>query len=564
MNMFDWLKTLLLPIENPNVTQSIVAIMLAIGAGIFFGRLKLGKITFGVSAVMFTGLLMGHFGYRIQPGILDFIRDFGLIIFVYGIGLQVGPSFFSSFRNEGLKFNLLAVSTVLFGGIITIILFKFTGLKIEDLVGIMSGSVTNTPGLGAAKNTIEEIKNTFPDRDFNDPAIGYAITYPLGVFGIISAIIISKLILKIDPEDEMKKFRKSKINRELPLIHKKMRVTNPEYFGKTLHQIIKDFGHEIVVSRLKHSGSEAVQSPTLNTKIQDRDVLMIVGLEDDLDEFIAEIGRPSTDLFIESDSYIQQKNIFVTRPSAIHKKLSQLDLYNTYDLKVTLVFRAGREILPRPSLELFYGDKLRVIGSLEAIEEVEKIIGNSEKKLLEPDFLSLFGGLLLGIILGSIPIVVPSLPVPIKLGFAAGPLIVALLISRYGGISFIHSYINNGAIYFMKDFGICLFFAAVGIHAGDGFYDNFIQYNGWNWLLFGSAITFIPLIFMVIIGRFFMKINYLQLAGIMSGSYTDPAALSFSTNYLDSDIPIQSYAQVYPLVTIFRIFVASLLILIFS
>ncbi len=562
--MFDWLQNLLLPVENPSVTQSIVAIMLAIGTGIFLGRLKLGKITFGVSAVMFTGLFLGHLGYRIQDGILDFIRDFGLILFVYGIGLQVGPSFFSSFRNEGLKFNILAVSTVLFGGLITIVLFRLTGLKIEDLVGIMSGSVTNTPGLGAAKNTIEEIKNSFPNKTFDDPTIGYAITYPLGVFGIIGTIILSKLLLKINPEVEMRKFRMSKINQELPLIHKKMRVTNPEYFGKTLHQVIKDFGHEIVVSRLKHSGSDAVQSPTLDTHLRDRDVLMIVGLESHLDEFIQKVGRPSTDLFIESDSDIRKKNIFVTKPSAVHKKLSQLDLYNTYDLKVTRVFRAGREILPRPSLELFYGDILRVIGSREAIEEAEKIIGNSEKKLLEPDFLSLFGGLLLGVILGSIPIVIPSLPVPIKLGFAAGPLIVALLISRYGGISFIHSYINNGAIYFMKDFGICLFFAAVGIHAGDGFYENFIKYNGWNWLLFGSAITFIPLIAMVIVGRFLMKINYLQLAGIMSGSYTDPAALSFSTNYLDSDIPVQSYAQVYPLVTIFRIFVASLLILIFS
>ena len=562
--MFDWLQNLLLPVENPSVTQSIVAIMLAIGTGIFLGRLKLGKITFGVSAVMFTGLFLGHLGYRIQDGILDFIRDFGLILFVYGIGLQVGPSFFSSFRNEGLKFNILAVSTVLFGGLITILLFRLTGLKIEDLVGIMSGSVTNTPGLGAAKNTIEEIKNSFPNKTFDDPTIGYAITYPLGVFGIIGTIILSKLLLKINPEVEMRKFRMSKINQELPLIHKKMRVTNPEYFGKTLHQVIKDFGHEIVVSRLKHSGSDAVQSPTLDTHLRDRDVLMIVGLESHLDEFIQKVGRPSTDLFIESDSDIRKKNIFVTKPSAVHKKLSQLDLYNTYDLKVTRVFRAGREILPRPSLELFYGDILRVIGSREAIEEAEKIIGNSEKKLLEPDFLSLFGGLLLGVILGSIPIVIPSLPVPIKLGFAAGPLIVALLISRYGGISFIHSYINNGAIYFMKDFGICLFFAAVGIHAGDGFYENFIKYNGWNWLLFGSAITFIPLIVMVIVGRFLMKINYLQLAGIMSGSYTDPAALSFSTNYLDSDIPVQSYAQVYPLVTIFRIFVASLLILIFS
>ena len=562
--MFDWLKTLLLPAENPTVTQSIVVMMLAVGSGIFFGRLKIGKITFGVSAVMFTGLLLGHFGYRIDDEILNFIRDFGLILFVYGIGLQVGPSFFSSFRNEGLKFNILAVSTVIFGGLITVILFKTTGLKMEDLVGIMSGSVTNTPGLGAAKNTIEEIKNSYPDRVFNDPAIGYAITYPLGVFGIIGTIIVSKFLLKIDPDAEMRKFRMSKINSELPLIHKKMRVTNPQFVEKTLHDAIKEFGRNIVISRLKHSGSAVVKSPTLDMHLKERDVLMVVGLENDVDDFIAMLGRPSSDLFIESDSDIHNKNIFVTKPSVIHKKLSELDLYNTYDLKVTRVFRAGREILPRPSLELFYGDKLRVIGSKEAIKEVEKIIGNSEKKLLEPDFLSLFGGLLLGVILGSIPIAIPSLPVPIKLGFAAGPLIVALLISRYGGISFIHSYINNGAIYFMKDLGICLFFAAVGIHAGDGFYDNFVKYNGWSWLLFGSAITFIPLITMVIVGRFFMKINFLQLAGIMSGSYTDPAALSFSTNYLDSDVPIQSYAQVYPLVTIFRIFVASLLILIFS
>lgn len=562
--MFDWLKTLLLPAENPTVTQSIVVMMLAVGSGIFFGRLKIGKITFGVSAVMFTGLLLGHFGYRIDDEILNFIRDFGLILFVYGIGLQVGPSFFSSFRNEGLKFNILAVSTVIFGGFITVILFKTTGLKMEDLVGIMSGSVTNTPGLGAAKNTIEEIKNSFPERVFNDPTIGYAITYPLGVFGIIGTIIVSKFLLKIDPDAEMRKFRMSKINSELPLIHKKMRVTNPQFVEKTLHDAIKEFGRNIVISRLKHSGSAVVKSPTLDMHLKERDVLMVVGLENDVDDFIAMLGRPSSDLFIESDSDIHNKNIFVTKPSVIHKKLSELDLYNTYDLKVTRVFRAGREILPRPSLELFYGDKLRVIGSKEAIEEVEKIIGNSEKKLLEPDFLSLFGGLLLGVILGSIPIAIPSLPVPIKLGFAAGPLIVALLISRYGGISFIHSYINNGAIYFMKDLGICLFFAAVGIHAGDGFYDNFVKYNGWNWLLFGSAITFIPLIAMVLVGRFLMKINFLQLAGIMSGSYTDPAALSFSTNYLDSDVPIQSYAQVYPLVTIFRIFVASLLILVFS
>lgn len=557
----EWLKALLFPAENPTMIQSLITIMLAIGSGVFFGRLKLGKITFGVSAVMFTGLILGHFGYRINHEIFDFIRDFGLILFVYGIGLQVGPSFFSSFKNEGLKFNILAVSTVLLGGLITFILYKITNLDIENLVGIMSGAVTNTPGLGAAKNTIEELQNQFPDKTFADPTIGYAINYPLGVFGIIAVIIFSKIVLKITPEEEMKKFRMAKINREEPLAHKKMRVTNPEFFGKSIKDTIKELGFEVIISRLKHSGELSVFSPTMDTHLRDRDVLMLVGKETELDKFIQKLGRLSTDSFIESGSEISKKNIFVTKPSAVHKKLSELDLYNTYDLKVTRVFRAGREILPRPSLELFYGDKIRVVGREEAIKEVEEIIGNQEKKLIEPDFLSLFGGLLIGVIVGSIPLMIPGLPIPLKLGFAAGPLIVALLISRYGGISFIHSYINNGAIHFMKDFGICLFFAAVGIHAGEGFYENFIKFNGWAWLLYGSSITFIPLIIMVIVGRVFMKINFLQLVGIMSGSYTDPAALSFSTNYLDNDVPIQSYAQVYPLVTIARIFTASLLIL---
>lgn len=562
--MFDWLITLLSPTESPTLAQSLITMMLTIGTGVFVGRLKIGKVTFGVSAVMFTGLLLGHLGYRMNIEILDFIRDFGLILFVYGIGLQVGPSFFSSFKDEGLKFNILAVSTVLLSGVVTFILYQSTGLSMENLVGIMSGAVTNTPGLGAAKNTIEELTNQFPDKKFDDPAVGYAIAYPVGVMGIILSIIVSKTLLKINSLTEMKKYRMAKINMEEPVVHKKMRVTNPEYFGKTIHHILKENNLNIVISRLKHSGSEAVMSPTLNTPLQDRDVLMLVGLEKDVDEFIGKTGRPSTDQFIESDSDILKKNIYVTKNSAIHKKLSELDLYNTYDLKVTRVFRAGREIVPRPSLELFYGDILRVIGSEEAVQEAEKIIGNQEKKMLEPDFLSLFGGILLGIIIGSIPILIPGLPIPVKLGFAAGPLIAALFISRYGGISFIHSYINNGAIHFMKDLGICLFFAGVGIHAGEGFYENFIKYNGWTFLLYACAITLIPLLIMIVVGHFFMKINFLQLSGIVSGSYTDPAALSFSTNYLDSDIPIQSYAQVYPLVTIFRIFTASLLILIFG
>jgi putative transport protein len=560
--MFDWINKLMAPNATPDVTQSLVVLLLAISIGFFVGRLKFKGITLGVSAVMFVGLFLGHYGYRMKIEILDFIRDFGLILFVYGIGIQVGPSFFSSFKKQGVQFNLLAVSTVLLGGFITYLLFSITHINIENAVGLMSGSVTNTPGLGAAKSTLIEIQDKFPSKVFGDPAIAYAITYPLGVFGIIIMIILSKSVLKINLAKESF-ICDAEVNNETEIIiHQKCRLTNEALFGKSIYQIFKELEvHDVIISRLKNSGSQILYSPSLDTKLQKKDVLMVVGSPKNVERFIDLIGKVSSDLFIESEQDITSKTIFVTQSSATHKTLAELDLYNKFDLKVTRVYRSGMELLAQPTLELFYGDKIRVVGNKEAIVEVEKIIGNSEKRLLEPDFLSLFGGLIVGIIIGSIPIFIPSLPVPIKLGFAAGPLLTALVISRYGGVGIIHSYINNGAVHFMKDMGICMFFAAVGIHAGEAFYENFIKFNGWLWIYYGCFITFIPLIVMVLIGRFAMKLNFYQLVGLMSGTYTDPAALAFSTKYLDSDIPTQAYATVYPLVTIFRIFVAQLLIL---
>ena len=562
--MFDWITKLIYPCSTPDATQSMVVLLLAISIGFFVGRIKIKGISLGVAAVMFVALFLGHYGYRIKDEILDFVRDFGLILFVYGIGIQVGPSFFSSFKKEGIRFNLLAISAVLLGGLITYLIYCITPINIENAVGLMSGSVTNTPGLGAAKSTLIEIQNKFPTKVFEDPAIAYAITYPLGVFGIILSIIFSKSLLKINLEKEIQVNEAVDGVVEDQLVHQKCRVTNPSVYGKSIYQIFKELEiHDVIISRLKNSGSQVVYSPSLDTKIHEKDVLMVVGNQKNVNYFISLIGKLSTDLFIESESDITTKNIFVTQASATHKTLAELDLYNKFDLKVTRVFRSGMELLAQPTLELFYGDKIRVVGNKEAIIEVEKIIGNSEKRLLEPDFLSLFGGLIIGILIGSIPIFIPSLPVPIKLGFAAGPLLTALVISRYGGVGILHSYINNGAVYFMKDLGICMFFAAVGIHAGAAFYENFIKFNGWLWIYYGCFITFIPLLLMVLVGRFIMKLNFYQLVGLMSGTYTDPAALAFSTKYLDSDIPTQAYATVYPLVTIFRIFVAQLLILLF-
>ena len=561
--MFDWFNTLFSPNRHPDITQSLIVLLIAISVGFFVGKIRIGSISLGVAAVMFVGLFLGHYGFRMDESILVFVRDFGLILFVYGIGIQVGPSFFSSFKKDGLLFNLLAVGTVLLGGLITYFIHVITKIDIENAVGLMSGSVTNTPGLGAAKSTLQEIQNKFPSKVFSDPTIAYAITYPLGVFGIITTIVLSKLVLKINFAKELFICNDSTDKSEV-IIHEKCRVTNSAIFGKSIYEIFKEFDiHNIIISRLKNSGSQVVYSPSLDTKIHEKDVIMVVGAPKNVEQFIQRIGKVSTDLFIESEHDVVTKNIFVTKKSATHKTLAELDLYNKFNLKVTRVFRSGMELLAQPNLRLNYGDKLKIVGNKEAISEVEKIIGNSEKRLLEPDFLSLFGGLIIGIIIGSIPIFIPSLPVPLKLGFAAGPLLTALVISRYGGIGVIHSYINNGAVHFMKDLGICLFFAAVGIHAGASFYENFIKFNGWLWIYYGCYITLIPLVILVLIGRFVFKLNFFQLVGIMSGAYTDPAALAFSTKYVDSDIPMQAYATVYPMVTIFRIFIAQLLILLF-
>lgn len=565
--MFEWFSFLFSPTDEPEMTQSLIVLFMAISVGFFVGKLKFGNISLGVSAVMFVGLYLGHLGYRMNAELIPFIREFGLILFVYGIGIQVGPSFFSSFKKEGLTFNALGVGTVFLGGIMAYLIHIFANMKIENAVGLMSGSVTNTPGLGAAKSTLIEIQKqlNLPTNYFSDPAIAYAITYPIGVFGIILMIILTKNFLKIDLKKEEDLLNEKNNDSQNKIIIQKCRVTKPEVVGKTIKQIYREYNiNDIIISRQKHSGSRVVYSPSIDSVISLKDVLMVVATQKDFNKFIDVVGKISTDLFIESQDDVTTKILSVTKPETIHKTLAQLDLYNKYDIRVTRVIRSGLELLAQPSLELFYGDTLMVVGSKTGILEAEKVIGNSKKILLEPDFLSLFGGLIFGVIIGSIPIMIPSLPVPLKLGLAAGPLIAALFISRYGGVGVINSYINNGAIHFMKDFGICLFFAAVGIKAGHGFYDNFIANNGWMWIYYGCYITFIPLIILVLVSRYVFKLNYYQMVGIMSGSYTDPAALSFSTKYLDSDIPNQSYATVYPLVTISRILVAQLLILLFA
>jgi putative transport protein len=375
-------------------------------------------------------------------------------------------------------------------------------------------------------------------------------------------MIFAKHLFKIDVKNEITLF-KEQIKKKHPAPEvKKCRLTNSTYFGKTLKDAIAE--NKVIVSRIKHSGSTVVQSPNSEYILKERDVLMLVGLPKDLDEMINLLGYQSSDNFIESQDFTLTKSFIVTRSEVINQTIGQLNFLGVFNSKVTRVYRTGLELLANDELVLHYGDKLRVVGAETDLVQIEKLVGNSERRLQEPQLLSIFLGIILGVFVGSIPFFLPGLSVPVKLGMAAGPLLVAILMSRFGGISSLHSYLQQSALLFMKDFGISLFFASIGIHAGETFYHTFITYNGWVWVLYGLIITITPILVMLIIARYVFRLNFMPLLGLIAGSYTDPAALDFSTNYYKSDLPLQAYATVYPLVTITRIVIAQILVLYFA
>ena len=561
--MFDFLKSLLLPVAEPNAAQTVIAVGLAAAFGILLGKIKVAKVSIGVAGVLFTGILLGHFGYRLNLATMDFLRDFGLILFVYAIGLQVGPSFFSSLKNEGLLLNALTACAIILSVVITIFILKTTGTAPENMVGIMSGAVTNTPGLGAAKNALNDIASANPGKTFGNPADGYAIAYPFGAIGEILMILLVKKIFRINVKTEIEKFE---AQRQLQYPHPsnvKVRITNPSVFEKTISEIQHEIG-DLIITRLKNSGSTIVITPNENTVLQERDVLMLVGLPEQLNKAVEILGRKSEDTFVLSDEEVETRDVTVTNSKSALKSLAQLNFEAAYNTKVTRIFRAGSELIAKPEFVLHFGDTVRMVGPKTSLKEAVKQLGNSAKKLQEPELATVFIGIMLGLLLGSIPFMIPGLPVPVKLGIAAGPLLVAIFISRYGGLATLHSYMNQSAILFMRDFGICLFFAAVGINAGKTLVSSFVENNGWMWMFYGICITAIPVLLLGLVARLVFKINFLRIAGIMGGTYTSPPTLTFCNSFFKSDIPAQAYATVYPLAIILRILAAQLFVLTFA
>ena len=556
----NWITDL---IFGTGIGHSVMLLAICISVGILLGRIKVFGISLGITFVLFVGILMGHFGISMDSNVLHFMKEFGLILFVYSVGMQVGPGFFSSFKKGGVSLNLLAVGVVLLGVATTIVIHYVTGLPMQTMVGIMSGAVTNTPGLGAAQTAFVDMNNGVGD---NSIALGYAVAYPLGVIGIILGLIVLRYLFRVKlPKEqaEIDALESSSASQATPI---SLIVKNPAIFGQTIGEVARLLSHrEFVISRIIHDDG-VMEIATNNVRLSENDRLLVITTEHDVDTISTLIGSVS-DMqhkeWIKFDRNLITRRIIVTKTELNGKTLGSLNLRKSYNINITRLNRSGVDLVARPNLILQLGDRLTVVGTEEDVHSTEQVLGNSLKRLNEPNLVTLFIGIFLGVLLGSIPFVFPGIPQPVKLGLAGGPLIVAILVSRFGYKYKLITYNTISANLMLREIGITIFLACVGIGAGDGFVDTIVNQGGLRWIGYGFIITFIPVIVIGIIGRLGLKLNYFTLMGLISGSTTDPPALAFSNATAGNDAPAVAYATVYPLTMFLRVLSAQLLIIIF-
>ncbi len=549
-NLFD----LFLP-ENTSLAATIILLSFVIAAGIFIGKIKIAGVSLGVTFVLFVGILMGHFRYEIDPGILKFVREFGLILFIFSIGLQVGPGFFSSFKKGGLRLNGLALLGISLNVVLVLIIYYSGWIDdIPALVGVMSGAVTNTPGLAAAQQTVATIPGVDPEA-VNTMANGYAAAYPLGVLGIILSMFIVKWVFRIRNEQEISNIEREQEDSHLKPFLISVKVTNALIDGHSMLQLHDVVQTNFVVSRLMGSDGK-VTIPKSSTTIHTGDILLVVCSAHDAERFKAVIG-PEVEMDWESTpTPVYSRRILVTKSEYNGVALGSLRLHNGYKLNCTRVNRAGVDLLAAPNLRIQMGDRITVVGNLEDIDRLASRLGNSMKRLDQPNLITIFVGIILGIVLGSI-----NLGYGMKLGLAGGPLVVAILLSRFGYKAKLITYTSSAASLLLRELGICMFLAAVGIAAGRDFAACVFTQQGMWWVLAGFAITLIPLIVVGMIARGVYKINYLTIMGLLSGGCTDPPALAFANNSTGNDAPAVAYSTVYPLTMFLRVVAAQALIL---
>jgi len=548
------------------LAHSILLFAVVIFFGLLLARIKVKGVSIGSTWILFVGILLSHLGFRADPVVLAFVKEFGLILFVFSIGLQVGPGFFHSFKSGGLTMNLLAFGMVLMAAITTYIIHLVSGEDLCTMVGVMSGAVTNTPGLGAAQQTITDVmasNGASPAAAASASsglASSYAVAYPLGVLGVIAVLIALRAIFKVDIEGEKKAVKEADgPSEEVRRVH--CEVGNPGIYGKTLKEIQQMSTHNFVVSRVLQNGQVSIPGP--DTVLNEGDKVLVVTSPAEHDSVLMIFGREVplhlADWQGMSESLVS-KQLVVTKSSMTGRKLRDLRLRDSYGVTVTRVLRSGIQLVGTSSLRLQVGDILQVVGNEQGINAVADIVGNRQGDLSHANILPIFGGIALGVILGMIPIKFPGVPQPVKLGLAGGPLIVAILLGHFGPKWHITTYTTQSANMMIREIGICLFMAAVGIGAGENFVSA-LTGGGYMWVLYGALITLIPTLLIGIIGRVWCKLNFFEICGLITGGTTNPPVLAFAQKSYDADYVSVNYAKVYPLSMFLRVLTAQILIL---
>ena len=560
----DWLIDLIL---GNDIAHAIFVYSLVIALGVILGKIKLLGISLGTTFVLFVGIVVGHLGLTPDISLIKFIQQFGLILFLFSIGLQVGPSFFSSFKQGGLLLNGLAALIIVLNIAVALAIFFADGsIKFNEIVGVLSGAVTNTPGLGAAQQTVIDTQGSAALSLNEAMSMGYAAAYPLGVIGIILTMILVKVFFKINVDKESQAIEQDKDDSHLHPHNVTYVVTNKLIFDHTLQQLHRIIDRDFVVSRMQKKGDGEVIIPKSETKIEEGDKMLIVMSMQDEEVFDVMIGSQIDDK-LEDDAecpetqQVVSRRILITKSELSGKKLGSLRLRSAYHLNATHVNRAGVDLLASPNLSLQVGDRVTVVGHLGDIEHLAEKMGNSMKRLNQPNMFTIFFGIMLGIIVGAVPIAIPGMAVPMKLGLAGGPLIVAILLGRYGYKLKIVTYTSSSANLLLRELGICLFLASVGVAAGEKFFSTVFTSQGATWVFYGFLITLIPLLVVGFLARGKFKINYCSIMGLLSGSTTDPPALAYANKVANNDAPAVAYSTVYPLTTFLRVVAAQILVL---
>jgi putative transport protein len=555
MNWFIKLLT------EESIPQTVIIYGIVIALGIWLGRLKIFGISLGVTWILFMGLAVSYFGIHISKETEHFLKEFGLILFVYSIGLQVGPGFFSSLKKNAAVTNGLAALVVTLGVLIVVAFYYLLQQPIATLTGVMSGAVTNTPGLGAAQAAAKDLQLAAEDTSFI--TLAYAVVYPFGVFGIIGAILILKMIFGVNLEKERELHRKLDVLKSNKPVSIHLQMQNKQLIGKPLRTIFELLKEPIVVSRLFHNGT--VVTPTPQTHLGENDVLLVVAHKDQLEVLKMIIGDESKmNLKEVPQSELISRIVVVTHADVTHRRLGDIAALHQHDFTLTRLSRAGVEMVAHGDIVLQLGDQLKVVGTKEGVDMVTKTIGNQLKRLDVPDIAPIFIGIVAGVLLGSIPMYFFNMPVPVKIGLAGGPLIIALLLSRYGGKFYLNQYTTYSANLMLRELGISLFLASVGLSSGANLQTALSGNNAWLWIVMGLTITIVPLLIVGMIAHYVFRKTFFEVCGLLSGASTDPPALAFSAQLAKNEVASVTYATVYPLTMILRIIAAQLLILFLS